>query len=389
MSRPIKHDGTVFRRKGTKFWWMRYRERDGARRSESTFTEDWQEAQKKLRERLLARDGNVLQIVRKGENLTFGEWADLFLENYSKPPIREPKTHAANMRAANHLRKAFAARRLVEVTTDGIEHYLRGRLRQRVRFKTTSGYLERGLLKPTTVHQELRVLRRMLNVAVRKKLLTSNPCSTVEFPVVVKGLFRPHYVPWSEQHRIESHGPQYLRNIVRIITETGLRIYKELLPMKKEQVDLVNAVVWIPDSKTENGISEVPLTKLALEAFRSQMSISGNGVFLFPSDQTTTHLKSLKTVWRNTLRRAGIPYFRIYDLRSTYATRLSAGGVTDEWVTQMLRQGDAQVLKKYSQMKLQMKREALEKLNRQANEMTGTLCQNLPVDEGSGTVLAQ
>src|SRR5262249_40398921 len=60
---------------------------------------------------------------------------------------------------------------------------------------------------------------------------------------------------------------------------------------------------------------------------------------------------------------AKIPYFRSYDLRSTYATRLSAGAVSDEWVTQMLRQGDAQVFKKYSQMKLQMKREALEKIN--------------------------
>ena len=37
-------------------------------------------------------------------------------------------------------------------------------------------------------------------------------------------------------------------------------------------------------------------------------------------------------------------------------------------VTQMLRQGDAQVMKKYSQMKLQMKREALEKINRSAGE---------------------
>jgi hypothetical protein len=33
--------------------------------------------------------------------------------------------------------------------------------------------------------------------------------------------------------------------------------------------------------------------------------------------------------------------------------------VADEWVTQMLRQGDAKVFKKYSQMKLQMRREAL------------------------------
>jgi len=369
---------------------MYYRERDGTRRKESTFTEDWNEANQKLRERLQARDGNILAVVRKGESLTFGEWADLFLEHYSKPPLREPNTHMANLRAANHLKKVFAARRLVTVTADEIEHYLRNRLRQPVRFKTSSGYIERGKLKPTTVHQELRVLRRMLNLAVRKKLLASNPCANVEFPVAVKGLFRPHYVSWSEQQQIEFHAPAHLRNVVRIITETGLRVYKELLPMKKEHVDLVNSVVWIPDSKTPNGISELPLTKFAFEAFQNQIAISGSGSFLFPRDENPTkHLRSVKTAWRNTLRRAGICYFRIYDLRSTYATRLSAGGVADEWVTQMLRQGDSQVFKKYSQMKLQMKREALEKLNRQANEMAGSLCQNLAVNEGFGTVLAQ
>jgi integrase len=80
----------------------------------------------------------------------------------------------------------------------------------------------------------------------------------VEFPVIVKGLFRPHYVTWSEQENIESHGPEYLRNIVQIITETGLRVYKELAPIRKDQVDLSNAVVWIPDSKTPNGTAEFP-----------------------------------------------------------------------------------------------------------------------------------
>jgi hypothetical protein len=44
--------------------------------------------------------------------------------------------------------------------------------------------------------------------------------------------------------------------------------------------------------------------------------------------------------------------------------------VADEWVIQMLRQGGSQVFKKYSQMKLQMKREALDKINRRANEMS-------------------
>jgi hypothetical protein len=66
---------------------------------------------------------------------------------------------------------------------------------------------------------------------------------------------------------------------------------------------------------------------------------------------------------------------RSRDLRSTYATRLSAGGVADEWVTQLLRQSDAEVFKKYSQMELQMKRDALQKLNRAANESAEVLGQ--------------
>src|SRR3979409_1710622 len=94
-------------------------------------------------------------------------------------------------------------------------------------------------------------------------------------------------------------------------------------------------------------------------------------LFLFPSEENPDgYQKTFKTVWHATLRRAGVRYFRIYDLRSTYATRLSAGSVADEWVTQLLRQGDAdaKVFKKYSQMKLLMNREAMAKLNRQAIE---------------------
>jgi integrase len=95
------------------------------------------------------------------------------------------------------------------------------------------------------------------------------------------------------------HGaaPGYLRNVIRIITKTGLQVYKELTPMKKEQLDLENRVVWIPDSKTANGVAEVPLTEIGIEAFRSQLAISGSGPYLFPSDQTAVaHQTTFKTV---------------------------------------------------------------------------------------------
>jgi integrase len=373
MARPRKHDGVVYRRNDSNIWWMRYRDKDGTRRLESTNTADWDEAQRQLRDRLAARDSNSLEVLRKGKNLTFNEWADFFLVNYSTPPIRARKTHQANETALKTLRPAFGIRKRLDIGPNEIEVHLRSRLQAKRLVRRRGGIAEVGTLKATTVHQEFRVLRRIFSVAVKKKLLPSNPCSAVEFPVMVKGLFRPHYMTWSEQAEIEKHAPAYLRNVMRIITETGLRIYKELACMKKEQVDIANRVVFIMDSKTPTGISEVPLTDIALEAFQDQLKLAGPGPWLFPSSRRPTeHQVDLKKTWERTLRRAGVPQFRLYDLRSTYATRLSAGGVADEWVTQMLRQTDAKVFKKYSQMKLQMKREALARLNRYAGDSAAT-----------------
>src|SRR5437016_4335563 len=133
MARPSKYDGVLYKRDGTQFWWMRYRDRTGVRRQEPTGTPDWHEAQRKLRQRLEARDNNILEVVRKGEQLSFQEWADCFLENYSKPPIRAPKTHQANKRAGKHLVKAFGLLKLADISAGRIEGYLRDRLRQHVR----------------------------------------------------------------------------------------------------------------------------------------------------------------------------------------------------------------------------------------------------------------
>ena len=48
------------------------------RQFESTGTEDWGEAQQRLRQRLQARDENTLTVLRKGEPLKFDEWVQFF-----------------------------------------------------------------------------------------------------------------------------------------------------------------------------------------------------------------------------------------------------------------------------------------------------------------------
>jgi integrase len=58
-------------------------------------------------------------------------------------------------------------------------------------------------------------------------------------------------------------------------------VYKELMSMKKDQVDLDYAVVWIPHSKTPKGLAEVPLTPIAVQAFREQFRIAGRASICF------------------------------------------------------------------------------------------------------------
>ena len=149
MARPVKHDGGLYKREGSKVWWMRYRERDGVRQRESTLTEDWDEAQKRLRERLQARDNNTLPALGRGQDLTFGEWSDFYLENFSRPPFRAQKTHEVNQRALKHLRKMFENTKLAELTADDIEMYLRKRLKQRALVKTKAGFVKKQMLKAT------------------------------------------------------------------------------------------------------------------------------------------------------------------------------------------------------------------------------------------------
>jgi len=139
-----------------------------------------------------------------------------------------------------------------------------------------------------------------------------------------------------------------LRNVVRIITETGLRRLQGVDAHDKGQVDLANSVLWIPDSKHTSGVAELPhampFSAAGSDGDRGKQSLS------FPSEKSATgSQRSLRTAWRLTLRRAKIPYFRIYDLRSTYATRLSAGGVADEWVTNYFVRATRKSSKKYSQ----------------------------------------
>ena len=150
MSRPRKIGGTVYPRMDSVFLWICYRDREGRVVKESTGTADPEQADRFLRERLYAKDAGLLRTVLAGKNLTFAEWGDWFLERRSKPPVRTLKTHLQNIRIVDLFKSTFENTRLLDITM-GVKY--------------------RGTISSMTVHQEFRVLRRILNVAVKQKRL--------------------------------------------------------------------------------------------------------------------------------------------------------------------------------------------------------------------------
>ena len=151
--------------------------------------------------------------------------------------------------------------------------------------------------------------------------------------------------------------------------------------MLKCQVELENRLVLIPDSKTPSGVGDKFLTEPAFQAFAAQIRQTPSSEYLFPSTKLKAkrpYITKLKTAWKATLHRADVPYFPLYHLRHTFASRLSAGGVSYHFVTQMLRQGGADVFERRSQAKLNMRREAVARLDRHANEHPASFVSSRP-----------
>jgi len=114
-----------------------------------------------------------------------------------------------------------------------------------------------------------------------------------------------------EQERIELVAPSYLKHIIVIMTEMGLRPQRELLPMLKSRIDLENRLVHISDSKTSTGIGDMPMTDLAYAAFKEQVQEAVGSEYLFPGSLTVAAGLTSAASRRRGERRYGVLAFRI------------------------------------------------------------------------------
>ena len=76
----------------------------------------------------------------------------------------------------------------------------------------------------------------------------------------------------------------------------------------------------------------------------------------------TTHGNSWWTAWRSLTKKAGLPGFRFHDLRHCVITSLAESGAPDSVIMGIAGRVSRRMLGRYSHVRMETKREALEKL---------------------------
>ncbi len=275
----------------------------------------------------------------------FAKWAEEFLAKVAHPNTR--KRYGSSV---GKLKAAFTGARLSDISAERIEEYKEARLAEGV--------------EPATINHDLRVLRRMMRLAERKRLIPRNPFLEVDF-LKQRNLRTPHIVTFEEEEKILAVAPPFLRALVILILETGMRSHREALALMWEAINFANDSIRVRESKTRAGIRNVPLTtrcKTELLRWRKMLGPEFSP-FVFPNMRASARPRNdIRHAWEKALKDAGLDYFWIYNLRHTFASRLSAAGVSDLFVAQMIGHSSPGILQKYAKAIDEYRRDAVRKL---------------------------
>jgi len=154
----------------------------------------------------------------------------------------------------------------------------------------------------------------------------------------------------------------------------------EIRQLRWNQVDLKKQFLTVGKSKTEAGEGRtIPLNAALLEAlqghaewFTLRFGRIEPDWYLFPFGganqlDPTRPITTIKTAWANAKERAGVTG-RLHDSRHTLITELAESGAGDQTIMDIAGYVSRQMLKHYSHIRMQAKREALEAVGKKQQE---------------------
>jgi integrase len=134
------------------------------------------------------------------------------------------------------------------------------------------------------------------------------------------------------------------------------------------ECDLENQAIHLAgELKTSESAQPLPLTRQACEILREWKNEQRQrSPFLFPSPRDSNKpIGNVRKAWRTTLKRAGVSYFQIYNLRHVFCTRLS-WVAPDAVVQRAMRHSSPETKRVYQLGLVHQVREHMERANDKA-----------------------
>lgn len=239
----------------------------------------------------------------------------------------------------NKIGPSFNRKRLSAITSWNIEQYKSKR---------------REEVSSRTVNAELKLVKRMFNLAIEWNLTDSNPTNGVKFLREPTNTPRRILEPEEEAKLLDSASP-YLRDLIEFALHTGART-SEMLGLTWERVDWKSKEITI-DGKGMK-FRTVPANNTVLAVLKRKRGDHPKFVFTYRGEPITRFNKT----WTNAVDRAGLRRIRFHDLRHTFATRLLLEGHDLVTVQRLLGHSNITTTMIYLDPSPDLKRKAVESL---------------------------
>ena len=343
MGRRGNGEGTISRRKDGR-WEGRYYvpTEDGPKRK-VIYGKTRAEVSEKLTKALSDRANGI---VYDNENITIGEYLDVWLKRSVYGSVRQSTYDRDTNLVNNHIKPVLGSLKLKKLNSAHVQNFYRNRL-------------DTGL-SASTVRKIHDILRRGLAQAVDWHLTQRNVADVVKPPrPVPKEIVA---LSTDETRRLlDAAAEDRLEALYVLAVHTGMR-QGEMLALRWQDVDIENAVLSVRrtltrrggkiafgEPKTKKSRRSIRLTPQAVDALRAHlerqlrdMEILGDhyqdqGLIFTTDTGAPINPSNLRQrSFTPLLKRVGLPHMRFHDLRHTCATLLLSRGVHPKFVQELL-----------------------------------------------------
>jgi excisionase family DNA binding protein len=338
--------GRVFLRKTKRGdrWCIDYRDREGRRKREVVKgAQNRGEAVAALQKKVAGIFDQAYHPKRNLEPVTFGEFADKYIEDYAKPKKRSWRTDKGYIEKS--MKKFFRGRLLSEINPLDLERFIKARLKEGV--------------TQTTVNRGLQILRRMFNLAIDWGFAAENPMRKVRL-FSEKNNLKERILARDEETRLLESSSEHLKPIIITALNSGLR-RNEILGLRWTDVDFKGRTIQVKRSKG-GGPGCVDMNSALYELLKDLRLSTPAAEFVFWNPKTGKPFVEIGKAFRAACRRAKIHGLRFHDLRHTFASRLIEAGVDIITVRDLLGHSSVKLTERYCHSKSEQKRRAVELL---------------------------